>query len=67
MYDNFSFTRTTVTIGDDGTPRNVQGNALETILVARDWQKEIGGGESRAGYLGYGFSKFAFKVTKQFY
>ncbi|KZP06765.1 hypothetical protein FIBSPDRAFT_763888, partial [Athelia psychrophila] len=33
----------------------------EVILIARDWQKEVGGGESRAGYLGSGLSKFAFK------
>lgn len=62
QYDDFSFTRSTITIDQNGKPHKVIENAQETILIARDWQKGIGGGESRAGYLGSGFSKYAFKV-----
>lgn len=66
QYDSFSFQRTTINIDEHGKAKIIRGDAQETILVACDWQKEIGGGESRAGYLGYGFSKYAFKVPKNF-
>lgn len=32
------------------------------MLIACDWQKEIGGDGPKAGYIGFGLSKFAFKV-----
>lgn len=64
LYDSFSFTRTTITVNEDASPTRVCGDTEEVILIARDWQKEVGGGESRAGYLGSGLSKFAFKVIE---
>ncbi|EED85595.1 predicted protein [Postia placenta Mad-698-R] len=45
----------------DGEVRLISDPRTETILVAKDWQQYIAGGLREGGYIGKGYSKFAFE------
>lgn len=49
----------------DGNSSIVKGTAFETIQVAKDWQKHRKMSIPVGGYLGKGFTKYAFQVSSQ--
>jgi len=50
-------------VDGDGNISLVKHNEMETILVAKHWQKYIPGGIQHGGYISKGLSRFAFKVA----
>jgi hypothetical protein len=66
-YDSYEFKQTTFKVFEDGDTTRVPGEAIETILIARDWQRYKHTGTSRGGYIAKGWSKFAFRVSNIYY
>jgi hypothetical protein len=61
-YDAYHFTRMTFSVDKECNVLEKVQEMVETILVARDWRKQIGKGGGKGGYLGSGMMKFAFEV-----
>ena len=62
MYDSYQFKKTTFKVYEDGDTVRMPGEVVETILVAKDWQRYKDGGSARGGYISKGWSKYAFRV-----
>lgn len=63
QYDSYKFKRVTFKVYEDGDTVKVPCEDIETILVARDWQRYTRGLNARGGFIGKGWSKFAFRVS----
>ena len=61
-YEAFEFVQQDCLVDMDGNISLVKHNKMESILVAKHWQKYISGGVPKGGYISKGLSKFAFKV-----
>ena len=62
QYENFRFFRTEYEVEENGTVYPVQKDVVETIEIARGWQKHRKGGKPMEGYISKGLSKFVFQV-----
>jgi hypothetical protein len=66
-FDSYSFVRTFCTVDLQGEILLVKKSELETILVAKGWQKSAQDSDSLSvpteGYLSRGSSKYAFRVS----
>ena len=63
LYDNYQFKRTTFKIYEDGDTVKVPAESVETILIAKDWQRYTCNDRPHGGYISKGFSKYAFCVS----
>jgi hypothetical protein len=65
QYDTYKFLRTTCTVTASGQAELAKSVEIELIMVASDWSlyrdKTMG---AHGGFLGKGFTKYAFKVSK---
>jgi hypothetical protein len=65
QYDAYKIHRTTCTVTAEGALELTKSSEVESIMVASDWalyrDKVMG---PVGGYLGKGFTKYAFKVCK---
>ncbi|EED78306.1 predicted protein [Postia placenta Mad-698-R] len=60
-FNRYQFTRIEASVSADGEVRLISDPRTETILIAKDWQQYITGGLREGGYIGKGYSKFAFE------
>jgi hypothetical protein len=61
-FEPFEFLKTTCCANEDGALDHIASDRPETILIAKGWQRFIGGNDNTGSYLGTGHSKYAFKV-----
>ena len=62
-YEAFQFRRHECIVDGNGNADIIQHKHVETILIAKDWQRFIREGTRKGGYIAKGLSKFAFKVS----
>ncbi|KAJ2936127.1 hypothetical protein H1R20_g968, partial [Candolleomyces eurysporus] len=58
-YDEYSFLKTTITIGDKGDEQMEQSKSSEMIEIASDWRSEISD-HPNGGYIAKGLTKYGF-------